>query len=231
MNYRNRRFGYTLIELLTVIVVIALLAAMLLPALNKTRAKGRAVYCINNLRQWGTGFLLYAADNQSWLPCEGGLSSTTLLDCPWAWYNAVPPMLGMKPYKDTPGQGTSIQDFKELHIWVCPEKIRLRPKSASGKNSVFYAMNSLLNGVGTGSTNSVRLLRFSTPAETVLLFDVYEHDVLGAPVDASASPYRGLHFGGCHFLFADGHVEHFPDRAFWDGSAGVTNWPGLRWTL
>lgn len=55
--------GFTLIELLVVISIIALLLAILMPALGKVKEKAREVVCRSNLKQWGMVFLLYTQDN------------------------------------------------------------------------------------------------------------------------------------------------------------------------
>ncbi len=64
----ERRFQFTLIELLIVVAIIAILAAMLLPALNKTRETARGVACLNNLKQNGLAFAQYSDDNNNMVP-------------------------------------------------------------------------------------------------------------------------------------------------------------------
>ncbi len=67
-----RRRGFTLIEVLVVVAIIALLISILLPSLNRAREQSRAAVCLANLHQCGTGFGMYSQDDKGHLPMRGG---------------------------------------------------------------------------------------------------------------------------------------------------------------
>src|SRR5437762_4350311 len=68
MKRCNRKTGFTLVELLVVIGIIALLISILLPSLNRARETSNRVVCASNLRQIGQAILLYANENKGSYP-------------------------------------------------------------------------------------------------------------------------------------------------------------------
>src|ERR1051326_3253761 len=70
---RNGGSGFTLIELLVVAAIIAVLAAMLLPALRGAKEKGLQIRCVNNVRQLTVALLVYTCDYEGYIqPAVGG---------------------------------------------------------------------------------------------------------------------------------------------------------------
>ena len=91
--------GFTLIELLIVIAIIAVLASMLLPALDRGKQRAREIQCVSNLRQLGVGIRLYVDDNRSRFPLAFVPESVTLPDGKTGtkWKNAAYALGGRDP--------------------------------------------------------------------------------------------------------------------------------------
>src|SRR5579859_2785275 len=95
ISAKLRHRGFTLIELLTAVTVIAILAALLLPALGRARMQALSLACENNLKQLETCWHLYAVDNQDHLPPNNfvyDIISDTPIDLGSSWCTNVAPL-------------------------------------------------------------------------------------------------------------------------------------------
>src|SRR6476660_6717391 len=85
----QRRFGFTLVELLVVIGIIAVLISVLLPALSKARRSAATVQCASNMRQISMGLLTYITTNKGRLPPSGAPKIAGIFPSGWWWANEL----------------------------------------------------------------------------------------------------------------------------------------------
>ncbi len=103
MNQRilRRLKAFTLLEMLVVIAIIMVLAALLFPAVASMMARGKSAKCASNLRQWGTALTSYFQDSRGIFPNQGSKSSSGIGGAeadPMSsigWFNVLPPYINV----------------------------------------------------------------------------------------------------------------------------------------
>ena len=212
--------GFTLLEVLVVLGVLAVLAGLMLPGLGKARDRGRGAYCLGNLRQWGLATHLYALDQDDFLPPDGtpnpGDSSTNS-----GWYIQLPRQLGLPRYHEMPWRTNALAD-PDLTVWLCPANRR----RSNGRNLFHYCLNGQVDGTGEDD-QPVRLGSLPAPSQMVWLFDSKNLPAVGY----WGYTHTNLHAGGAHFLFLDGHARRFRKATYWDEETNRarTDHPEIQW--
>jgi len=213
-GFRRKAGAFTLIELLVVIAIIGILAAMLLPALNKAREKANAVNCLGNMHQWGLALGMYCDDWQDYMPYEG--VNTSAIDSGFnlgAWFNILSSYVGTPSlatlYDSTPPK-IPLPGGKSLYLCA---SVRTPAATYTGapspSNPYFsYAMNRVLTGLsGKVYKRSV----CDKPSDTVFLSESENNSYpftdgyyIGPN---SPTPVPPRHSGGMNFVFVDGRAS------------------------
>lgn len=238
--------GFTLVELLVVIAIIVVLASFLLPALRNARERARQAACLNNLRQVGMALIIYAQDNNNWLPpardisgpaptwsgalVVSGYLTRDVFICPVNDWQALPPPAVYDGFNEAqknnaPRTGYLYHRFIGLHDDVLAETPPARPR---------------------------RIDQALDPSETVIVLDMFYCETRGgnsfifdpraydpaAPL--FADPGDAPHFDGLNLLYLDGRVAWsdldspaaFQRWLFWlrEGTAEIgASWPNYWW--
>lgn len=230
--------GFTLVELLVVIVVIAILAAMLLPVLNKGKIKAQAAMCSSNTRQLMMADLMYAADNTDQLAgnSRGGWANGVMS---WAYKNTD------NTNADKLLSGELGAYVKSVGVYKCPADYWLVPGQKGKPRVRSYSMNGFV-GYPKFQVQPYksfgRTTEFYNPGGIFVFVDEHANSIsggfimplgFGAPPsddgdggaetedndDESVPDVGGLpasyHNGACGICFADGHSEthRWVDRA------------------
>ncbi|MDA3961528.1 MAG: prepilin-type N-terminal cleavage/methylation domain-containing protein [Planctomycetota bacterium] len=201
---RSRSGGFTLIELLVVISIIAILAALLIPAIQMARSMAMSAKCMSNCRQLGLAANTYAADWEGALP---------YLPNNWFGYNPN----GWKSHftGDYFAEYTDDNPGRRRAVYQCPEK----PEKDRG-----YSCARNRTGMEPPLIDSI-----DQATQTVLFFDTKYYGYPFPPMSdtrpfwyKTPPPYPSSgtvtsldnrHRGGANMVFVDGHVEYVRQMA------------------
>lgn len=219
MKWR-RHPGFTLVELLVVIAVIAILASLLLPALGRAKERSKTTQCLGNLRQWNLALTLYLHDNNDAIPRRGqGVQPLAEIDRPEDWFNCLPPLIGLQTYQ-TLATNNAIPKPRDATVYVCPTA-----RATTNQYFLAYAMNFYLSP--TLRPESHRLPDIPHPSALAFMADggcAYSSTV----PSSQAYSVQARHVQQANVTFLDGHVQSFAGDYLGCG-VGAKEQADVRW--
>jgi prepilin-type N-terminal cleavage/methylation domain-containing protein/prepilin-type processing-associated H-X9-DG protein len=192
------RKAFTLIELLIVIAIIAILAAILFPVFARARENARRSSCASNLKQIGLGIMQYTQDYDECLPSSTDLNGTTN---GYSW------------------RGMTLPYTKSLQLYNCPSNPRNKTDASYDKPldpefNISYAANeNVIQYTTTGNPQVfVKLSAINAPAQLITVVESLDSepflDYSTAWNFTNAGLFAG-HLSTSNYLFVDGHVKAY----------------------
>jgi prepilin-type processing-associated H-X9-DG protein/prepilin-type N-terminal cleavage/methylation domain-containing protein len=240
------RSAFTLVELLTVVAIIGVLAAILIPTVGRMRSSAQATRCGTGLRQTGQAVLLFAAEHKGRAPIPNGASSNG----EGHWHVQIAPYFGVV-FSDETATADQKKTVKVGQPAGCP----LAPHYGTGADvqaiGVSYGWTAvpIVAGMPLLQTG-VYLNQVPNPGRTIMIGERWGKNAAGnrdtnwqvdppyvtAPLNTdetdaggAVSAVRVSHGGRSNFLFFDGHVAAFtPAETYNAANLAVGNfWRGL----
>ncbi len=182
-----KKTEFTLIELLITIAIIAILAAMLLPALQSARSKARTINCLSLQRQLSLSLIQYMSNYDGFIPAKSGTGVT-----------------GSNPFWYTNLQSKQVEGFTSPKTAICPSYRAVNP-SADSANTYAVPVSSYYD-------NYMPMARFtSNTSRIMMLAEGYRlpWTMPFSTIDAGQSTYHGslsmFHGKIGNIIFLDGH--------------------------